>query len=126
LILGEGIQSTVTGILYHLADENVLRELIYIHRQQFIAKEQSVCKLNTDLFNSIAFLISCICRRLNRPLPEGIQPADYGDEISCFWSDVPPAPLAIQLIVIIVLLPKFAMQTVWEWIHDSILRKDMI
>ncbi len=120
LILGEGIQGLVTGILYHLADENALRELICVYQQQFETKEHSVCKLNADLFNSIGFLISCICRRLGKPLPDGIWAATHEDEVSCFWSDKPPAPLHILLLALIVMLPRYFLQTVWEWIYSSI------
>jgi hypothetical protein len=112
LTLGEGIWSTAAGILYHLADKNVYRELVFIYRQQARMKEQSVCKFNTTLFDSIEFLISCICRRLDKPLPDDIRDVAYEDEVSCFWSEESPVSLILLLPVLFIMLIMFCAHSV--------------
>jgi hypothetical protein len=85
----EGSDSVAEGVLYHLADADLLRELITIRQDRSpLLKERD----KDDIFEDKATirmklleeLISGICGRLQLPYPEGLSALDPQEEAYLF------------------------------------------
>lgn len=76
----EGVIEVAQGILYHLADEEVLRELIKIYKRPMIYPHSQ---------RDLGKLIGGICNNLNLPTPPGITSLDIQEEHFLFRQERP-------------------------------------
>ena len=95
----EGVWSTATGILYHLADEEVLAELWLVFQSQARNRPELPHDGSYCILGSVESLIVLISNRLQRPLPTGVRPLPPDGGASLLWSDEPP-PSAWELLLL--------------------------
>ncbi len=75
----EGTRSVATGIIYHLADGELFRDLVET-RSQWLGSSGDL----SGKITRIETLISGIARRLKLPCPEGVSPMDAQEECYTF------------------------------------------
>jgi hypothetical protein len=75
----EGTRSVATGIIYHLADRELFRDLVETRSQWLERPGDLSARIGT-----IETLISAIAPKLGLPCPEGVSPMDVQDAADCF------------------------------------------
>ncbi|MHC5006905.1 MAG: hypothetical protein ACYTGF_06050 [Planctomycetota bacterium] len=79
----EGTRSVATGIIYHLADKELFRDLVET-RSQWLEDPGDL----SGRIRTIEALISGIAFRLKLPCPEGLSPVDVQAECDYFGIEV--------------------------------------